>query len=173
MKRLTLAMTCAFLALSACGYPYVRVYDDVDDPFHLQRMSADSIGGQWFVTAYMPTRQDDGCSHMTANLATVDEGHVSIAFQCVKNGQTVRFPGIADLAGYQTSRYDGLIQYGDYWVIDRSPDGRTLLIGNPARASAYMLHRDRRATPAEYDWANEVLGKNAFDIAALQRVSHW
>lgn len=172
MNRFRLVMTCAFLALSACGAPYVRVFDDMDDDLHLKRMTAESTAGRWFVTAYMPTRQDDGCRAMTADVTPIDAGHIRLAFACQKNGQTLTFPGIADLAGSQTSRYYGMLQYGDYWVLDRSADGQTLIIGNPAHMSAYMLHRDTRARPEEYDWAREVLAKSAFDQAALQRVRH-
>ncbi len=169
MKPLALLTLC--LALAACGTSYVRTYANLDDPFYLKRLDPGTLDGRWFVTASFPAPFEEGCTHATTDIAALPDGRLSLVNRCRLGEVTKQYSGVADLAGNAVSRTGGTVFVRDYWVIDRSVDGRTLLIGTPTRIGGFMLHRDSRARPDEYDWAREVFAKSGYDIAALQRMN--
>jgi apolipoprotein D and lipocalin family protein len=142
MKNLGFA---ALLALSACGTPYVRTSANLDDPLYLHRMEAGGLEGRWFVAASFPAPFEEGCSHQTVDLSARADGRMDVASRCRVGDVTQQSGGVADLAATvpQGKRLGAFVFDGDYRILKRSRDGRTLLVGTPTRITGWMLHRDR------------------------------
>jgi apolipoprotein D and lipocalin family protein len=79
--------------------------------------------------------------------------------------------GVAEIVapGQLQVRLQGVPFPAKYWVLDISRDGRTLIVGTPARQGGWVLRRDPKVTPEQLFAAREVFERNGYDVAALQR----
>lgn len=171
MKPLVLA---ALLALSACA-PFVPSQRFIGTPmFVVSNFEPARLEGRWYEAASFPVPFQAGCFATTAEYAIRPDGLIGVRNACRVAGQpgVVRqIEGIATVAGpgRLSVRLEGVPFAADYWVLDISRDGRTLVVGTPNRLGGWVLHRDRHASPQELDRAREIFRRNGYDVAGLQR----
>jgi apolipoprotein D and lipocalin family protein len=171
MKHLVLV---AALGLSACA-PFVPSSRYIGTPmFVVSNLQPGELAGTWYEVASFPQRFQEGCGLTTATYTPQADGTVAVVNRCEVEGAPGTVRQIAGTAtqvgpGQLQVRLDGVPVAARYWVLYRSRDGRTLIVGNPNRLGGWVLRRDRSVSPEIMDLAREVFERNGYDIAALQR----
>jgi apolipoprotein D and lipocalin family protein len=162
------------LAASACEVfvPSSRYWGT--PMFVVQNVQPGQLAGTWYEVASFPQAFQEGCGVTTATYGIREDGTLSVLNRCEVEGQPGTVREIAGTArmrgpGRFEVRLDGVPVPAGYWVLYLSPDGRTLIVGNPGRFGGWVLRRDRSVTPEILDNARAVFERNGYDVAALQR----
>lgn len=171
MKKLALV---ALLAVTACA-PFIPSSRWANAPmFVVSNLDAAQLEGRWYEVASFPARFQAGCYATVAEYTIRDDGLIGVRNTCRVDGQpgTVRqIEGTARVVGpgQLQVRLDGVPFPAKYWVLDKSRDGRTLIVGTPTRQGGWVLRRDPDVTPEQLAEARAVFERNGYDSAALQR----
>lgn len=162
------------LALSACA-PFVPSSRYIGTPmFVVSNLEPARLIGTWYEVASFPAPFQAGCYATTAEYSARPDGRIGVRNSCRVVGQ----PGVvrqiegtagAEGPGRLSVRLEGVPVAADYWILDISRDGRTLIVGTPNRLGGWVLHRDPRVSPEELDRARNIFRRNGYDVAALQR----
>jgi apolipoprotein D and lipocalin family protein len=171
MKIFALA---ALLAFTACA-PFIPSSRWVGSPmFVVSNFEAAQLKGRWYEVASFPTRFQAGCYATVAEYTARDDGLIGVRNTCRVEGQpgVIRqIEGTATVVGpgQLQVRLDGVPFPAKYWVLGKSRDGRTLIVGTPTRQGGWVLRRDPGVTPEQLYEARGVFERNGYDVAALQR----
>ncbi len=164
----------AALAVSACA-PFVPSSRFIGTPmFVVSNLDAAQLAGKWYEVASFPTSFQAGCYATTAEYSARSDGTIGVRNTCrdtTNPGAVRQIEGVATVVGpgQLQVRLNGVPFPAKYWVLDRSRDGGTLIVGNPNRLGGWVLRRDPSVSPEQMDRAREVFERNGYDIAALQR----
>jgi len=171
MKAFALA---ALLAVTACA-PFIPSSRWVGAPmFVVSNLDASQLKGRWYEVASFPTRFQAGCYSTVAEYTLRPDGLIGVRNQCRvvdQPGVIRQIEGTAKIVGpgQLQVRLQGVPVPAQYWVLDISRDGRTLIVGNPSRQGGWVLRRDASVTPEQMFDARTVFERNGYDVAALQR----
>ncbi len=164
----------AALALSACA-PFVPSSRYIGTPmFVVANLDATRLAGRWYEVASFPASFQAGCYATTAEYSVQPDGLIGVRNSC----RVVDQPGVIRQIegtgrvtgpGQLTIRLQGVPVQAQYWVLDLSRDGRTLIVGTPNRTAGWVLRREAKVRPEMLDHAREVFRRNGYDVAALQR----
>ena len=132
------------------------------------------IEGRWYQVASFPARFEAGCFAATADYALRPDGTVSVTNRCREWADPSQMREITGTArqvsgGKLRVALNGVPITGSFWVLDLSPDGRTLVVGTALRTGGWVLSRENRVNPHQIDRAKAVFARNGYDVAALQR----
>lgn len=166
------------------------------EPPPLQALSSLDVAsymGTWYQVAWIPNRFQKQCvSDTTATYRDRGDGMVEVLNRCkLANG------GVDDVLGVArppagVSRIEGGklmparlevsflpawlrwtgIGWGDYWLVDLSPDGRTAIVSEASREYLWVLARQPALTPADDDAVKAKLRGLGFDLARVQPHPH-
>src|SRR5690606_10310949 len=130
--------------LAACGtttterlkLPPLQTVDAVD----LERYS-----GSWYEIAAFPQRFQKGCTDTTATYAPREDGEIDVTNRCRKDGEWDVTEGRARVVDPETRAKLEVsffpLTWGDYWIIDLSPEYRWAVVGHPSRDYLWILSR--------------------------------
>ena len=178
MNRKTLAalaLAPAMLAMSACaGSPGPVGNASVPQP--AQAVAIDAYLGKWYEYGRYEAPFQEGCEGVTALYSRRDDGKIKVVNSCFKgslDGEFDQSTGkakiVEDSAGAKLKVSFFGPFYGDYWVLDRGPQGADGLydwsiVGEPSGSYLWMLTREaqpdaatrslleRRVKELGYDW---------------------
>ncbi|HLT31964.1 MAG TPA: lipocalin family protein [Myxococcaceae bacterium] len=139
-----LSLPALGLLLVACGtttterlkLPPLETVSSVD----LERYS-----GTWYEIAAFPQRFQEGCTDTTATYEPREDGEIDVTNRCRKDGELDTTEGRARVVDPETRAklevsFFPLI-WGEYWIIDLSPDYRWAVVGHPSRDYLWILSR--------------------------------
>ena len=143
----------------------------------LQRYS-----GTWYEIARLPNPFQQKCVHsVVVRYAVRDDGRLDVLNECVEaDGRRSRAAGVARLADPKGPPSQLKVRFapaflsflsavwGDYWVIDLTPDYSYAVIGGPKREYLWILGREPRMADPLYD---EVLARVSrfYDVSRVVR----
>jgi apolipoprotein D and lipocalin family protein len=167
MKR---ALAALALALAGCT-PHVPSPTYYFAPMALANVPPAALSGRWYEVARYPAPFQQDCTHVTATYTPRSDGTLGIVNTCRRGGTTTSIAGVATPVGpgQLKVKLDGVPVKGDYRILGRSRDGRTLYVGTGLRNAGWVLHRDRRFTEEERRVAERLFRANGYDEAALAR----
>ncbi|MGQ0567572.1 MAG: lipocalin family protein [Gemmobacter sp.] len=168
MKRILAGLT---LALAGGCTPHVPSPGHPDTAMYLYDVPASRLAGTWYEVARYPAVFQQDCTHVTATYTPQGDGTLGVVNRCRRYGATEQITGTAapDGVGQLKVKLEGVPFAGDYWILGRSRDGRTVYVGTPSRTAGWVLHRDRRFTEEQRRVAERLFRRNGYDEAALQR----
>ncbi len=177
MKRLVPLATAAALlvALGACTATPVPSTRFLGTPmFVFTKLDTERLMGKWYEVASLPLNWTTPCPGTTVQYTKRTDGMIGITRTCREGGSegpVLTTTGVASLAvpGVLNVQMDGVPLTSPYTVLYVSRDYRLMVLGVMSRASGWVMSRDRKITPEQWDTVNAVLERNNYDIAALQR----
>ncbi len=188
MTRITpLVLTCMLSAASAQAQ---------SAPPPLQALASLDVAaymGTWYQVAWNPNRFQKQCvSDTAATYRDRGDGTVEVLNRCkLADGSldsvlgVARPPsGAARIEGGRLMparlevsflprwlRWTG-IGWGDYWVVDRAPDGRYAIVSEASRKYLWVLSRQPALTPEDEVAVRAKLQALGFDLARVQTHPH-
>jgi apolipoprotein D and lipocalin family protein len=137
--------------------------------------------GRWYEIARLPNRFQRKCAgETTADYELLPGGGIRVVNACRDaHGRIVRAEGRARLADRRGpgSRLEvrfapALLSFlpmvwGDYWILDLTPDYGAALVGTPDRRYLWVLSRTRRLDDAVYRRLVATATAQGFDVARL------
>ena len=140
-------------------------------PMTLANVAPSRLAGTWYEVARYPASFQRDCTHVTATYTPRTDGTLGVVNRCRRNGAVETIAGVATPAGpgHLKVKLEGVPFAGDYLVLGRSSDGRTVYVGTSLRNAGWVLHRDRRFTEEQRRVAERLFRRNGYDEAALMR----
>ncbi len=153
--------------------PPVRPVDDVNLERYL---------GTWYEIARIPNRFQKKCTgDVMARYAKRDDGRLDVVNSCTTAEGTVETRGVA-----RRARRDGpssILEvrfapailsflpavWGDYWILDITPDYDSAVVGSPDRQYLWLLSRTPQVDQAAYARMVERARAQGFDVELLER----
>src|SRR5690606_13140948 len=127
---------CGTTTTERLKLPPLHTVDSVD----LERYS-----GSWYEIAAFPQRFQEGCTDTTATYAPREDGEIDVTNRCRKDGEWDVTEGRARVVDPETNAKLEVsffpLTWGDYWVIDLSPEYRWSVVGHPSRDYLWVLSR--------------------------------
>jgi apolipoprotein D and lipocalin family protein len=130
-----------FLVLAGCGtkYPHLPTVEKVD----IQKYK-----GTWYEIARFEHFFEKGCKNVTATYELKDNGGIKVINRCtkIKSGEKDEAYGVAYAADQTNSKLKVSFFrpfYGDYYILDLSPDYSYALVGSPSRELLWILSRTK------------------------------
>jgi len=113
--------------------------------------------GKWYEIASYPTFFNSRCTATTAEYTLQDDGTVQVVNECHigdPSGRVNRIEGTARVVDEETNaelkvRFF-LFGQGDYWIIDLDENYQWAVVGDPARATLFILSRTPTLEDAVY-----------------------
>jgi apolipoprotein D and lipocalin family protein len=160
------------LFLAACG----DVQRDTSVPMTtVDAVDLERYAGRWYEIARYPNFFERDCVAATADYALREDGRIAVANSCRKDtldGPIASASGIARVAGPGqlevtfTPWLPGV--WGDYWVLDLTPDYSVAVIGAPAGTTGWILARTPAITAEQRAQAEAVFIANGYRLDALE-----
>ena len=133
--------------------------------------------GRWYEIASFPQRFQEGCVATTANYTLRDDGRIRVENECRDNsfdGDLRRVEGVAWVTDPERSRAKLKVQFfwpfsGDYWIIDLDPEYRYAVVGHPSRDYLWILARDQKIDPDEYEALLARIAAQGYDLGRLNQ----
>lgn len=139
--------------------------------------------GTWYEVARLPNKfQNDCAGNVTATYELLESGEIKVINRCQKlDGDSSKAEGLARLASEEGPNSKLKVRFapaflsflpfvwGNYWIIDLSPDYSYAVIGEPDRKYLWVLSRTPRL---EENLFQEILGhvrKQGYDLEMLMR----
>ncbi len=163
-----LALVVALAALDTPRAP-VRPVPEVD----LARYA-----GRWYEVARFPNWFEKKCvAETTADYTLLPDGGIRVVNACrTADGRISRAEGRARMAGGTSTlkvrfapRWLSVLPFvwGDYWILDLTPDYRAALVGSPDRKYLWILARTPRLDDATYARLVSAAAAQGFEVARL------
>ncbi|MCB1364456.1 MAG: lipocalin family protein [Rhodobacteraceae bacterium] len=173
----------AFVAalVAAAGSAGAEVYRDTAVAMQpVGQLDLDRYLGKWYEIARFPNSFETGCQGVTAEYALRGDGKVRVVNTChtgAVDGPVKQARGLARVVApgrLEVSFVPWLsflpFLWGDYWILDVTPDYSVAVVGTPAGRTGWILARAPRIAPARFEAALQVLRDNGYDTGALIRV---
>lgn len=165
---LSFALTGVLLGFGAQAHAKpLETVDEVDVSQYL---------GKWYEIARLPQIFQLGCTAVTAEYSLNEDGSVKVVNSCrildPYNGFVSSITGRAVPSDQSNSKLDvtffnGLAQ-GKYWILELDDNYQWALVGDPYRASLYVLSRTPRLDEGLYqNLLSLAEKKHGYDISRL------
>jgi apolipoprotein D and lipocalin family protein len=152
----------------------VRAVDSLD----LERYA-----GRFYEIARLPNRFQERCARdVTATYTVRGDGKVTVVNECeTEEGARLRAEGeakrahpdraVAELKVRFAPRVLSFLPFvwGDYWVLDLTPDYSLALVGEPRRRYLWVLSRTPRIDDESYQRLVSVAESMGYDVSRLVR----
>jgi apolipoprotein D and lipocalin family protein len=139
--------------------------------------------GRWHEVARLPNAFEKACDrNTTADYELLADGTIRVVNSCVrKDGGVMRAEGRARLADPHGSASRLKVRFapawlsfipmvwGDYWVLELTPDYGAALVGDPSRKYLWILARTPNPDEATYQQLVSTAAAQGFDVKRLQR----
>ena len=131
--------------------------------------------GKWYEIASYPAFFQRGCSGSTAEYALRPDGRIAVTNRCWKEGRLETARGVASVVrGSGNARLKVRIGpvpiAGDYYVIALDRERyRWAVVGHPSRNYLWILSREPRMDPAQYDRIVADVERLGYDRNRIQR----
>jgi apolipoprotein D and lipocalin family protein len=143
----------------------------------------DRYAGLWYEVARFPNSFQAKCrGQATAIYERLPGGELRVVNTCRgADGRTIRAEGRARLAdrGGSTSRLKVRFApailswlpmvWGDYWILDLTPDYRAALVGTPSRQYLWVLSRTPQLEDTTWQRLVATATAQGFDVSRLTR----
>ncbi len=132
--------------------------------------------GQWYEIARYPNRFERKCDrNVTATYTLRPGGRIGVENACLRSdGSRTVARGWARVADPQSSAKLKVTFFwpffGNYWILDLSPDYRYAVVGEPGRNYLWILSRTPQMDPELYAGITSRLAGKGYDAARLVRV---
>ncbi len=136
--------------------------------------------GTWYEIARFPNRFQTQCrNNVRAIYRARPDGAIDVTNSCViDGGKTDQAEGLARIiAGSNNARLQVRFApawlswlpqvWGDYWIIDLTPDYSVVTVGTPARDYLWILARTPELSTAQYETAVNNATRQGFDTSKL------
>jgi len=140
------------------------------------RVDLARYAGTWYEIASFPQRFQQGCTLTTATYTLRADGGLDVENRCRKgspDGEAAVATGRARVvepesgAKLQVSFFWPF--WGDYWIVDLSPDYAYAVVGHPSRDYLWILSREPTLPEAVLQGILERLAAQGYELARLQR----
>jgi apolipoprotein D and lipocalin family protein len=159
----------------------------------LPRLEVAPYMGTWYQVLWFPNFFQRQCvSDTAATYRDLGDGTVEVVNRCrTADGRSESITGIArpprgaatiEAGWLQPARLEVSflptwlrwtgIGWGAYWVVDRAPDGRYVIVSEPSREYLWVLARKPALTPEDEATVRARLQALGFDLGALQAHPH-
>ena len=131
--------------------------------------------GRWFEIARYPNRFERKCgSNATATYALRPDGKISVVNTCMtREGKLTQANGWAKVVDQKTGSKLKVTFFwpffGDYWIIDLSPNYEYAVIGEPSRKYLWILSRTAKMDDKLYAEITGRLAAKGYDATKLER----
>jgi apolipoprotein D and lipocalin family protein len=131
--------------------------------------------GRWFEIARYPNRFERKCdSNATANYSLRSDGKISVVNTCkTSEGTLTQSNGWAKVVDQKTGSKLKVTFFwpffGDYWIIDLSPNCEYAVIGEPSRKYLWILSRTAKMDDRLYAEIAGRLAAKGYDASKLER----
>jgi len=139
--------------------------------------------GTWHEIAKFPNSFQKKCARATTAQYTLHaDGTVHVLNSCVRaNGDTTRAEGVARLADRHGAASKLKVRFapaflawlpfvwGDYWVLDITPEYSAVLVGSPDREYLWILSRTPTLDSATYARMVQAAKGQGYDISRIER----
>ncbi len=132
--------------------------------------------GRWYEIAKYPNRFERKCDrNVTATYALRPDGRISVVNTCTtRDGKLNQAKGWAKVVDQKSgSRLKVTFFwpfFGDYWIIDLSPNYEYAVVGEPSRKYLWILSRTATMDDKLYGEITGRLAANGYDATKLERV---
>lgn len=132
--------------------------------------------GRWYEIARYPNRFERACDrNVTATYALRSDGKISVVNACTtREGKEKQAKGWAKVADPKTgSRLKVTFFwpfFGNYWILDLSPDYEYAVVGEPSRKYLWILSRSAKMDDRLYAEITGGLAAMGYDAGKLERV---
>lgn len=132
--------------------------------------------GLWYEVARYPNRFERMCDrNVTATYTLRPDGKIGVVNACLRSdGSRTLARGWARVADPQTSAKLKVTFFwpffGNYWILDLSPDYRYAVVGEPGRKYLWILSRTPQMEPEQYSGITSRLAGMGYDASRLVRV---
>ena len=172
IAMITIAL--AAVAARAQGIPPVQAVPSLDLPKYM---------GTWHEIAKFPNSFQKKCARATTATYSLNaDGTVRVLNRCVKsNGDTTSAEGVAKLADAHGPASKLKVRFapgflawlpfvwGDYWVLDITPEYSAVLVGSPDREYLWILSRTPTMDADMYARMVAAAKENGFDVGRIER----
>ncbi|MDY0298104.1 MAG: lipocalin family protein [Acidobacteriota bacterium] len=174
VAAMTLVAAGISLTLHAESKPSLETVEKVD----LERYM-----GRWYEIAKIPNRFQRKCArNTTAEYALRPDGRVTVVNRCTqKDGDESVSRGLARVVDAATNAklkvsFVNLLGvrlfWGNYWIIGLDSGYRWVLVGEPERKYGWILAREPRLTPEQWDRARSTLRARGYDPSRFVTTLH-
>ena len=131
--------------------------------------------GLWFEIARYPNRFERKCgSNATATYTLRPDGKISVVNACTtREGKLTQANGWAKVVDQMTGSKLKVTFFwpffGDYWIIDLSPNYEYAVIGEPSRKYLWILSRTAKMDDKLYAEITGRLAAKGYDATKLER----
>ncbi|MBC3882275.1 lipocalin family protein [Undibacterium sp. LX40W] len=168
LKKISVIATLLGVSLlSACNEDYAAMptVDKVDVERYL---------GKWYEIAVIPNRFQSMCVADTRAEYRKDEGAIRVINRCRKqDGKIETAEGIAKIvdgsnnAKLRVSFFRPF--YGNYWILDLDPNYQWVLVGEPSRKYGWVLSRNMKLEPEQWQQAMKTAEKLGYKISDFKQ----
>jgi len=132
--------------------------------------------GTWYEIASYPQRFQEGCTGTTATYTLQSDGEIDVLNKCRKGSLDgpedvaegrARVVDRATSAKLQVSFFGPF--WGDYWIIDLSPDYEYAVVGHPSRDYLWILSRTPTLDAEIYDTILKRLEEKGYPLEPLRK----
>jgi apolipoprotein D and lipocalin family protein len=131
--------------------------------------------GRWYEIAKYPNRFERKCDrNVTATYTLRSDGKISIVNTCTtREGKLTQSNGWAKVVDQKTGSKLKVTFFwpffGDYWIIDLSPNYEYAVVGEPSRKYLWILSRTAKMDDKLYAEITGRLAAKGYDASKLER----
>ena len=132
--------------------------------------------GRWYEIAKYPNRFERKCDrNVTATYTLRSDGKISVVNSCTtREGKLTQANGwakVVDQSGGSKLKVTFFWPFfGDYWIIDLSPNYEYAVVGEPSRKYLWILSREAKMDDKLYAGITGRLAAKGYDATKLERV---
>lgn len=140
----------------------------------------EKYSGKWYEFAAIQDRHEKGCSNITAEYFSTNEGYIKVVNTCVKDIIEETKESIEGKAypvkGANNAKLK--VQFfwpfkGDYWIIDLDKEYRYAMVGNPKRKNLWILSRTTKLDESIYNRLLKKAESLGFNIKNIKKTEHF
>ena len=172
MKKLALV---SLLALSACMSGTVYRDTTIPVPTAMQ-VDLNRYQGLWYEIARFPVSFEEGCVGVTAEYTLNPDGTVKVVNTC-REGTLDAPPRSSTATAESVSPSNAKLKVdfvpyipftsGDYWILDIDAAYQTVVIGNPAGTTGWVLARQPQISEQRLQRGYAVLERAGYDTSQM------
>jgi apolipoprotein D and lipocalin family protein len=140
------------------------------------RVDLNRYTGRWYEIAKYPNRFERKCDrNVTATYTLRSDGKINVVNACTtREGKLTQANGWAKVVDQKTGSKLKVTFFwpffGDYWIIDLSPNYEYAVVGEPRRKYLWILSRTPMMDDKLYAEITGRLAAKGYDAAKLERV---
>lgn len=140
------------------------------------RVELSRYTGRWYEIARYPNRFERACDrNVTATYALRADGKISVVNACLtREGKPKQARGWAKVVDPKTGSKLKVTFFwpffGDYWILELSPNYEYAVVGEPSRKYLWILSRSAKMDDRLYAEITGRLAVKGYDAGKLERV---